>query len=290
MLKFTGFELRSFATIGFVGQKTNRYGLSRNIPNDVKREVRKRSGFGCVVCGDAFYTYEHIDPPFSDAKQHDPNCMALLCWGCQGNSAAGRLSKETIKKALTNPRPFQTGFSFGALDIGETHPKVVLGTLRARETINIIRVFGEPILCIDAPEKGGTPFRLSAVLSDYDGNDILIIDENEWRNPTTNWDVEVVGQRIKIRRAARDILLVLRTDPPHKIVIEHLRLFYEGVKLSCKEGQPLRAELPDGMVFETEEAVLVNCKTAIDVLEDGLYIGTDCQSFYGNIMIDNSER
>ena len=58
---------------------TNKHGLSRYIPEAIKREVRQRCGFGCVICGFGFYDYEHFDPDFADAKFHDPNGMTLLC-------------------------------------------------------------------------------------------------------------------------------------------------------------------------------------------------------------------
>lgn len=64
--------------------ETNRHGLSRYIPPNIKRTIRKQCGFGCVVCGVAFSMYEHIDPEFCDAKEHDPNKMELLCGSCHG--------------------------------------------------------------------------------------------------------------------------------------------------------------------------------------------------------------
>ncbi|GAH43227.1 unnamed protein product, partial [marine sediment metagenome] len=52
---------------------TNQYGLSRYIPLEIKRAVRQKCGFGCVVCGSTIYQYHHFDPPFNEAKQHNPN-------------------------------------------------------------------------------------------------------------------------------------------------------------------------------------------------------------------------
>lgn len=46
----------------------NKYGLTRDIPASVKRAVRQRDGFGCVICGLGIYTYEHIDQPFKNDK------------------------------------------------------------------------------------------------------------------------------------------------------------------------------------------------------------------------------
>ncbi|MEH2485180.1 Abi-alpha family protein [Bradyrhizobium sp. AZCC 2230] len=81
----------------------NRHGLSRNIPADVKRTVRQRDGFGCVVCGKAIYDYEHFDPEFADATQHDPAGIVLLCISCHGKKTRGFLSKQTIAAARQSP-------------------------------------------------------------------------------------------------------------------------------------------------------------------------------------------
>jgi hypothetical protein len=62
-----------------MSQDRNRFGLSRHISHEVKAEIRRRSKFGCVRCRNAIYTYEHIDPPFSDAKAHDPGAIPPLC-------------------------------------------------------------------------------------------------------------------------------------------------------------------------------------------------------------------
>lgn len=57
----------------------NKYGLSRYVPSDVRRIVRQRCGFGCVICGLSLYDYEHFAPYFKDAKSHDPDGITLLC-------------------------------------------------------------------------------------------------------------------------------------------------------------------------------------------------------------------
>jgi hypothetical protein len=61
---------------------TNKYGLSRVIPADIAREIRKRCGFGCVNCGSALYHYEHMIPEFSEASQHIAEKITLLCGTC----------------------------------------------------------------------------------------------------------------------------------------------------------------------------------------------------------------
>jgi len=58
--------------------RTNKHGLPRHIPPEIKRAIRQACGFGCVTCGSAIGQYEHIDPEFAEATSHDPEKMAYL--------------------------------------------------------------------------------------------------------------------------------------------------------------------------------------------------------------------
>lgn len=73
---------------------TNKHGLSRNIPSAVRLKVRKRCGFGCVVCGSAVYDYEHFEPEFHDAKEHSASGIALLCPTDHARKRKGELIKQ----------------------------------------------------------------------------------------------------------------------------------------------------------------------------------------------------
>src|ERR1017187_3279445 len=81
----------------------NRHGLTRDIPEPVKRDIRQACYNGCVICGKLLCTYEHFDPPFVDATAHNPGGMALLCPGHQADRTAGRLSIEAVRLARANP-------------------------------------------------------------------------------------------------------------------------------------------------------------------------------------------
>ena len=106
----------------------NTYGLSRYIPAAVKKEIRRRCGFGCVICGNAIITYEHIDPPFAIARTHDPKRMTLLCGTHQTESTKGLLSKETITSADSNPFCKQKGYARHLFDLGGIRPVLVVGS------------------------------------------------------------------------------------------------------------------------------------------------------------------
>ena len=70
---------------------TKKYWLIRTVLADVKRAIRQRCGFSYVVCGLGFYDYEHFDPDFQDATEHNPRGMTLLCSQCNQKRARSQL-------------------------------------------------------------------------------------------------------------------------------------------------------------------------------------------------------
>jgi hypothetical protein len=214
-------------------EKINTHGLSRDIPDPVKREVRKRCGFGCISCGNAIYQYEHLNPTFADAAKHDPNCIVLLCGACHDRVTRGLLSKRSMKEIAKNPKCTESGFSFGPFDVGCDPPEIMLGTILARNAKTLIRICGDDVFSISQPEDSGGPFRLDARFFDANSKAILDIVANEWRSSAENWDVEVVGSRISIRKALGVFALILRSEPPGRLVIERMEMNHKGISISC---------------------------------------------------------
>lgn len=233
----------------------NRHGLSRTIPDDVKRDVRQRCGFGCVVCGNAFIQYDHLDPPFVKARQHIADGIVLLCGGCHDRKTRGALSEASVRAAAINPAARRRDFSFGPLDIGHEHPIVAIGDVTCTRVDTVVMIDLEPILQIQAPEFVGGPFRISARMTDRTGAEILRIVDNEWRARPQNWDVEVEGSRLTIRRGPRDIALKLRSEPPRRLVVERMKMTHRGAEISVVEGRHVRFRSAGGAVFETEGAI-----------------------------------
>ncbi len=266
----------------------NKHGLSRNIPADVKRSVRKRCGFGCVVCGCAVYQYEHLNPAFADAMLHDPEAIVLLCGGCHDRVTRRLLSKETVERAAADPRCLRQGFSFGPFDVGVEFPEVVIGTFRGTRTRVLIQAFGDSILTVEPPEEPGAPFRLSALLCDRDGREVLRIEDNEWKVPTTNWDVEVVGQLITIRRAMREVVLQIRTEAPRALIITRLDMFHRGTHIRCKEGQHLSVLSLSGHTFHAAEAVVSDADIGMSITPSGIEIGRGGSLFFGYLQTGGS--
>jgi hypothetical protein len=220
----------------------NRFGLPRDIPDPIKRLVRQRDGFGCVVCGSAFFDYEHFAPPYVDAAEHRAQGIILLCPNCH-RKKGNFLSIEHIAAAAKKPKCREIGFSFGAFDLGSGHPGVRLGTNTFLNISKLINIFGDDVLSIDPPEEPNGPFRLSAEFRDENGTQIFTIDQNNWQTPAENWDVEIVGPKISIRERERKISLCLVSVPPTSLIVERMNMFHRGVQLSVDSDGEFEAKV-----------------------------------------------
>ncbi len=204
---------------------TNKFGLSRNIPVDVKREIRRRSKFGCVVCRCAFYQYEHIDPEFHDAQEHDSKRMCLLCGHCHDKVTRGLLAKSTVRRRyeeIQEKRDVERPFD--QFDLEHNNITVTLGSCIFRNAKTLIVLNGEVVLAIEPPEDQSAFPVLSGYFTDSHGNEIMRIERNEWIGPSIAWDMEIRGNEIFIRSTPDTIALHLRVSPPNAIDVVNLNM------------------------------------------------------------------
>ncbi|EOX0155602.1 MULTISPECIES: hypothetical protein [Klebsiella pneumoniae complex] len=248
---------------------TNIHGLSRTIPADVKREIRQRCGFGCVICGVGFYDYEHFAPDFVDAKEHNPEGMTLLCPRCNQNRARGRLSRETVAEANKNPVCIRNGHANEMFDFHSEPIEISFAGVTFYDCTHLIMVNGRPILSVTPPPKENSPVLLSGLFCDSLGREALIINENEWSVNIGTWDVECVGPRITIRTGPGKIALILRMNAPRGIIIERLDMLFEGVG------------------FRGNEKSLQICMDGKNWQEWG---GSSISHFHVGIMIENGPK
>lgn len=263
-----------------MSQAKNKYGLSRYIPDPIKREVRQKCGFGCVKCGMAVYEYEHLDPEFSEAKEHNPDGIVLLCGSCHSLKTRKMLSAATIKKAAKTPFCKREGFSSAYFDISSSHPEIRLGTLSCIDVKSLISIDGESIFSIDPPEELGAPFRINAFLANKAGEEILRIENNEWKTTALNWDVEVKGPRITIRNSKGDIALIIRVETPKLLVVERLEMMHRGIRIKCSENHDLEITTQCGTKLRSARMNIVGCAVGIDISSKGLMIGVGGGSMY----------
>ena len=133
----------------------NRYGLSRHIPAEVQHAVRVRSKFGCVICRCAIYVYEHIDPLFSDAKEHNPDNICLLCGSCHDKVTRKHISKETVRRSYDIVQSSsEIKKPFSEFDTESSKIVIRFGDSSFENSKSIINIDGVDILRIDYPEEG----------------------------------------------------------------------------------------------------------------------------------------
>ena len=251
----------------------NRHGLSRDIPEPIAREVRQRDGFGCVVCGSAFIQYDHLDPPFVDAKNHDSDGIVLLCGGCHSKKTSKWLSVDYVKAAAQSPKCKQKGFSWGAFEVGKAQAPIVwLGSVMLWECQTLLALNGESVLEIKPPEVPGAPFRLTAQFRDVDGRPILSIVDNEWKASTENWDVELVGTRITLRKGKGDFALVFHAKSPGVLSIERISMMHRGIQVGLDKGK-LAFTLPDQTRHSISNSQVVRAAIGIELTSSGIALG-----------------
>lgn len=249
---------------------TNRHGLSRSIPAGVRREVRQRCGFGCVICGLAFYDYEHFEPDFADALEHNPAGITLLCSQCNQKRARGRLSRETVALANLSPRCLDQGFSHEMFDFHSKPITVKFAGVTFHDCKNLIVLNGYPVLKIDPPSEKNQPVLLSGFFTDKFGRKLVDIQNNKFSASTGTWDIEAVGKRIIFRSGLGEVLLSLRMEPPDEIAIERLNMLSHDIALRGDENR-LKISLDRGRSWNAFAGVhMSRCETGIRVDTLGL--------------------
>jgi hypothetical protein len=209
---------------------------ARNIPEGVKREVRQRCGFGCVICGLPLYEYEHMEE-WALVKRHVAEEITLLCSMHHDEKTKGLRSIDSVRLANANPISLRKNSSSPYFyPIQPDDIKIRIGTnhfyFDKDSTTNqmiVISIASLPIVWFNF-EDG----HLLLNLSIYDENNdlALSIRDNEMIYTAKSWDIEFVGTTLTIRSALRKITLVLDVSAEKKLIsIDRALLTYDGYEL-----------------------------------------------------------
>lgn len=208
----------------------NRHNLSRNIPNEVKYAIRRNSYFGCVNCGLAIGQYEHIDPEWKDATEHNPANMTFLCGSCHDRVTRGVVSKKTVKRWSASPWGKENGSCHDSLDIDPENFALWFGGCKFVNVNKIISIDDEPLFEIRPSGSRGEPIQIDAIFHDENDNEVMSIVENEWMAKSDMMDIVCVGSRILVRNNGKTILKIV-SYPPSVLVIEYLEMMYKGLRV-----------------------------------------------------------
>ncbi len=210
----------------------NKFGLTRDIPADIKRAVRQRCGFGCVLCAGAIVEYEHFDPEFARARRHSADGITLLCPTCHAKKTRNLISVRRIREANAAPAAMTVRYAFSDVEGTPRRPFVKLAGMTLKNCQIPLEVRGFPVLAIQDAEVERGPYRLSATFFNSAGAPSLFIRRNEWQVFADSWDVEVVGPSITVRQGPGQIALRTEFVPGEGLLVTRLEMLCGGYRLS----------------------------------------------------------
>lgn len=243
-----------------MSRNTNKHDLSRYIPSEIKREIRQACGFGCIFCGNPICHYDHIDPEFEDAKEHNPSNMALICAyhhdyysrakqeACGNHEKIKEIKKEKLS-ALKYPAALRQGIASGFYNL-KWPLNIRIGSNQFSNFNSIISIDdNEDWFRIEQPESENHPPRIFAKFFDEEGNLELEIENNEFIVYSSSWDVIYSPSRLIISRGLRKpIALRLLFEDHQTICIDRIDMRIYCSILSLKENGNLTMKIGNNTV------------------------------------------
>ena len=239
------------------------------IPDPVKREVRQRCGFGCVLCGVPLYEYHHLIP-YSECQEHVGSNITLLCYAHHKEATNLLLTSEQISQADSKPYNLEHGEStpYGLRFEGQGFDCVIGGnrfSTRLRDPQHATSMIA---LSVDDNDlawfriDGSGRLFLNATIFDDRNLPILVIRDNELTYHTASWDVEFQARTLIVREAVRKILCEIEFIPPREVVISRARLLCNGVEILVRTSH---------LFVVNSQTILMGC-SAVDC-DVGLQLG-----------------
>ncbi len=253
----------------------NKFGLSRTIPTSVKREVRRRCGYGCVICGNGIYQYEHFNPVFSEAKEHNADGITLLCGYCHDRKTRKQFSIEKVIEANNSPKCFEKNYTSFTLDLGEEVPVVRIGSNLFENPEVVLEVNGKSIFSFTKDSESQTCL-MNFNFFDKDGNLICKIENNELISNIGKLDIEAIGTKISFYNLKKEAVLLLDYLPRKELLIKKAHMKIEQTELYIDDDNSIIRSGSANANFSN--SVFTNCKVGLKTNENGLSMGHQCSS------------
>lgn len=213
----------------------NKHDLSRYIPTDVKEQIRKDAGFGCVFCGCVLVEYEHIEPEFNDALEHDPTKMTILCPMCHDKVTKKILSKNHVWAAKENPKGLEQGYVNDMLFSKADELEFLLGNMRTSNMGIAISLYGKPLFWFEESVNEEEAYTICCIFHGKDSSPIAYINRNEYIALVKNQDIVSVGARLTISDKTNGCILEISREGGEPLHIKKLYTQFYGTKLIIKD-------------------------------------------------------
>ena len=202
------------------------------LPEAVKRAVRQRCYFGCVVCGLPIFDYDHI-VEYAHVQEHVAENITLLCPIHHRAKTNRRFNVAFI--AEKNAKPFNATRDFSpGYDVGSNRTlDIMVGSNRELTEIQgphssgvVISVNSRSYLSF-RQEDGWMSF--SAIVTDQKGSIVLRIIDGQMIASTSVWDLNYVGSRFTMRAKRGSVILDMT-------LTNHTLIVHQGSFIDIRDG------------------------------------------------------
>lgn len=209
------------------------------IPPEIKLAVRQRCCFGCVVCGNPIYQYEHFIP-WETCRSHDAYNINLLC--PDHHTRKGKLLPlKLLEDCVRSPFNCRRGQSkaehllyYGAsysIECGSNWLHVTDGG-----DSSAILIDGRSVLGF---KRQGSALLLDLDLRSQDGTKLAAIEDNALTYTVdAAWDITFDQNHIlTIRSAPRQVCLRIVFFPPDTVSVTSGQFWLEGHGVDVKPSR-----------------------------------------------------
>lgn len=174
--------------------------ISRSIPNEVRRFLRREAHFGCANCGSPILQYHHI-VPFARKPHHNPDDMIALCPTC--HQSLGKMRPQRCYELKANPYNKRIGKVRGELATDRDTTAFMVGSCIYIDTPIVFSFFNKPIIQYRIDQG-------QATLDIYIPNekmwpDILVDSNDLIVNTHNKWDVEFRTNFLRVQKTQQDV-------------------------------------------------------------------------------------
>jgi HNH endonuclease len=201
-----------------------------------KRRIRKRCGFGWVICGSPFYDIDHI-VDYADDPIHDEDNLTLLCPNHHRGKtpARRRISLETVRRYNADPHNRRYGTTAPELLFFESGmPSIEAGTnVFTSPTDELIALAIDNLPVLRFRRESGV-LLLTVLLMSAADEPVLIIDANQLVISVEPWDIETIANTVTIRSGPRRFIVQLEFMPPDSVRVTRGLFYHNGALVDIR--------------------------------------------------------
>lgn len=214
------------------------------IKEPIKRAIRQRCGFGCVICGFPICDYEHMED-WAKTKRHVAEEITLLCSQHHREKTSKLLPTYVVKEANKDPHNLREGISkpYNLFYEGK-EALIVLGNVgfRCEDKGNGNRMI--PLLVDNIPLLSVTlldnHFIIDIILFNEKDEPVLMILQNALVFKTDMYDINFVGRTLVIREKSRKIFIEIIFETPNIVYITKARIYCKGHLLEINKSDGIK--------------------------------------------------